>query len=283
MPAPAVVAAGISAGAGLLGTGIDALSTINQNKQSRRHQIYMYDRQRADALADWQMQNEYNSPREVMKRYRDANLNANLIYGNGTLAQADAVRSSSPGSWSPEPVKSNLGITANNAIAAYQDTRMKDAQIDLVHEQTKATAQEALLKAAATIATQIKTVGYGTDNKTKEFQLQQADRLKDLVFDQSTNNLRKTTAEAEFLEQTLGTRVDYTKGTLQTQILDQLLKKANAQESKTRRQEMLQRIDNMKKDGTIKDLDIKLKRLGVQPGDELWQRVLAQALGYMAE
>ena len=41
----------------------------------------MYDRQRADALADWNMQNQYNSPAEQMKRYKEAGLSPHLIYG----------------------------------------------------------------------------------------------------------------------------------------------------------------------------------------------------------
>jgi hypothetical protein len=47
----------------------------------------MYDRQRADALADWNRQNMYNAPEAQMKRFKDAGLNPHLIYGQMTTAQ----------------------------------------------------------------------------------------------------------------------------------------------------------------------------------------------------
>lgn len=85
----------IGAAAGLLGQGINAASQSAANKASMKFQIGMYNRQRKDALDDWNRQNEYNSPLAQMTRFKDAGLNPNLIYGQSN--QAPAVRSSSGG------------------------------------------------------------------------------------------------------------------------------------------------------------------------------------------
>lgn len=39
-----------------------------------------------------------------------------------------------------------------------------------------------------------------------------------------------------------------------------------------------QQIKNLKKDGTLKDLEIKMRQNGIMPGDPLWMRILAQKL-----
>lgn len=44
----------------------------------------------------WNLQNEYNSPAAQMKRYQDAGLNPNLIYGQSNEASAPASASASP-------------------------------------------------------------------------------------------------------------------------------------------------------------------------------------------
>ena len=97
------------AGANLMETGINALATGSANRATRKWNEKMYGIQRADSLADWNMQNEYNSPKNVMARYKEAGLNPNLIYGNGTNASAGTVRSSSPGSYTARPVQLDLG------------------------------------------------------------------------------------------------------------------------------------------------------------------------------
>jgi hypothetical protein len=74
----------ITAGASLLGNlfNIGSQNRTNQRQQSVNEQ--MYNRQRADALADWNMQNAYNSPSQQMQRFKEAGLNPNLIYGQMT-------------------------------------------------------------------------------------------------------------------------------------------------------------------------------------------------------
>lgn len=61
-----------------------------QNKRMMRFQREMYDRQRQDALSDWDRQNLYNSPSEQMRRLQEAGLNPNLMYGQGSTGESSA-------------------------------------------------------------------------------------------------------------------------------------------------------------------------------------------------
>lgn len=125
-----------------LGGGIyNAIATHNQNIKNRDFAKEMYAMQRADALADWERQNLYNSPEQQMERYRKAGLNPNLIYGN--MANMPAVRSTSA-----DTPKGEAPQFYGNPLAAYQDYAMKNVQTDLLKvEQQKREDQRMLIQA----------------------------------------------------------------------------------------------------------------------------------------
>jgi len=136
----------IAGGASVLGGLINAGSQLGTNSSQLSYSREMYEKQRADALADWNMQNLYNSPKQQMARFKEAGLNPNLIYGQ--MSNSPVVRSSSPQSYNPTAPQIDLGASANMAIGQYYDTQLKSAQIDLVKAQADATLQEALIKVA---------------------------------------------------------------------------------------------------------------------------------------
>jgi hypothetical protein len=73
-----------------IGTTIAAANTGAQlltNRAQKRTNLEMYNTQRQDALADWNRQNQYNSPEAQMTRFKEAGLNPHLIYGQMTTAQ----------------------------------------------------------------------------------------------------------------------------------------------------------------------------------------------------
>jgi len=84
MPIPALLAAALPA----IGSAVaSTLPTLFTNKQQQNAAQKSYDMQRRDALSDWKMNNEYNSPQAQMQRFKDAGLNPNLIYGQTNTAQ----------------------------------------------------------------------------------------------------------------------------------------------------------------------------------------------------
>lgn len=95
MPFPLIPLIGAAASLG--GTLLGNIATSQANKASERFQWNMYDKQRADAIADRDQQNAYNSPMAQMQRFKEAGLNPNLIYNQQT--QGAVARSSSGGAY----------------------------------------------------------------------------------------------------------------------------------------------------------------------------------------
>lgn len=128
----------VQGGSGLVGGLLQFFGQRGQSKRANAFTEKMYNRQRADALADWQMQNAYNSPEQQMQRLKDAGLNPNLVYGNGSAANTSSdVRSSQ--SQVPQQVNTMEGL--GNAISSlgmgYIDMKAKTAQTDNVEAQTQ--------------------------------------------------------------------------------------------------------------------------------------------------
>lgn len=67
------------------------------NEREYKNAWEMYERQRRDALSDRAFENEYNSPANIMMRYKMAGLNPNLIYGNSYTAGASTKQASASG------------------------------------------------------------------------------------------------------------------------------------------------------------------------------------------
>lgn len=110
---------GAIAGQNTLNVGMQHLTNVKNRKFSRE----MYNRQRQDSLADWAMQNEYNSPRAQMQRFQEAGLNPNLIYGQANYG-AD-IRSSNSSS-------GNAQAPSQRLVGEYMDVRQRSAQMDLL-------------------------------------------------------------------------------------------------------------------------------------------------------
>lgn len=143
MPVPA---AAIAAGASLLGQGINFYQQGKTNAQTLAYNQIMYHRQRRDALADWNMMNDYNSPKAQMARLKEAGLNPNLIYGNGTTAtgQSSPVRSQDVKQFSPQAPQMDLGAVAST----YYNTQTQQLQMDLLQKQAVLLDQESDAKRA---------------------------------------------------------------------------------------------------------------------------------------
>lgn len=134
------LAAAITAGAGLLGTGVSAGVSSNLNKRNRKFAREMYTRQREDALSDWHMTNAYNDPSAVMQRLQSAGLNPNLIVSGGEATNMAGIppqaSSHNPKTQAPE---FDLGSVAGNAIYGMQamaNIRRTEAETQAINERT---------------------------------------------------------------------------------------------------------------------------------------------------
>lgn len=292
----------IAAGAQLSGQFLNAGSQIFTNKSNRRFSERMADRQRTWALDDWYMQNEYNHPSNQMARLREAGLNPNLVYGNGADAQAGPVR----GSDAPKMQSQAPQFDPGSAIGAYQDVQLKNAQVDNLRKQNTVIEQDALLKAAQIAATLASTQNTKIQTKSGEFKYSQDVRLADIVYEAAKTNIEKTQAdisaskmntlytldkndrEAAANAQSIKEGIERILASRQARIESQSrikLNKGNYEkigEELTRIRAEVANINqvrsNLMKDALLKDLDINLKKEGIQPGDPAWMRVLDQQI-----
>jgi len=255
----------IAAGASLAGSAINAGSQSATNQSQLSYSREMYDKQRADALADWNRQNEYNSPAAQMIRFKEAGLNPNLIYGQQT--QSPVVRSSSVEGYSPRAPQVDLGNAAAmglQGLSTYQDTELKNVQTNLVKEQIKNASTDNLLKQLDAAKKNAESPFWQDIAKqsSEALKIQNEQRLQDLQFGKDMNPIRLE--EGQY-------RVNNLIKDLETKVQSMNLSKA--QQSLA-----YQTIKNLQKEGVIKDLDTNLKRIGIQPNDNALLRFLTQIM-----
>lgn len=115
-------------GNGLLGGAFSFLDGANDYYWNRKNMDYQNDL----LLKNWNLQNAYNSPVEQMKRFREAGLNPNLIYGQTNMAGSIGTPSAG-GSASP--------ISTN--ILAREQVRNLHAQNDNIVQQNENLKEQA--------------------------------------------------------------------------------------------------------------------------------------------
>lgn len=273
MPFPLIPV--IAAGAALTGQGINAVAQGAQNKKSRRFSREMYGRQRADALEDWNMQNEYNSPAAQMERLKAAGLNPNLVYGHGADAQSQGtIRSSGV----PAAEFNAPRFDTGDIMSSYFDSKIKQAQYDNLRTQNTVAEQEALLKAAQIIQTTASTGKTRADQASVEFDTMLKNQIKEISVEAARANLNKTLADTQYtLDQ--NERAQAQSASSLQEAAERILR-SRAERSKIPLEKKLieRQIEALKNDWRLKQLDINLKEKGIQPHDNIFLRMLGQLL-----
>lgn len=183
----------------------------SQNKENQDFQMSMYDKQNADNIKFWNMQNAYNDPASQMQRLKDANLNPNLAYGNGSVANtsSSAIQTASAPTWQGEAPKVQKGqrgqefqALANSLSNIYALEQQKaniaktDAEKDAIQTNTFATNwnNQFLTESFADLTRHHKNSQLF--NETKQFQhREQHDYLKALSMIREENNLKYLSGE----------------------------------------------------------------------------------------
>jgi len=269
MPLPALIAAG----GAIAGGAINAASTGKQNRKSREFTREMYALQKHDNLEFWNMQNDYNSPAAQMSRYQEAGLNPNLIYGQGSGGSAGAVQT--PDVKQPEfrvpEWGSAISAGANAGLDAFYDTQIKQATVDNLKRQGTVLEEEALLKAAQTRAT-----GAGADRSV--FDLGLETDLRDTSFEYRRELLRKLHTDIDLSINKDAREAAQNSSSLREAAERILSMQSQRGVSRAQTDEIRKRISLMEKDGVLKDLDIELRKQGINPQDPLWARVVGRLL-----
>lgn len=265
-------------GVPLAGNIINAVSQSASNRAARKFQLEMYARQRADALADWNMQNEYNSPQAMMQRYVDAGLNKNMIYGQGTQASTP-VRQAQAGNYSPKAPEVDFAGVASSVLMS----RLQNTQIGNLEKQREVLDEEKKLKAANTLAALTNVDRAKLGIKQGEWDLMMKQSLAPFSLESAALGVEKLRKQIPQIEaQTEGTKAN-TQFTIDENIRKEALQKntlalqvESILTAQKGRDEATERINQMKKDGTIKDFEISLNKLGLTKSDPVYYRILKQ-------
>lgn len=198
----------------------------------------------------WQLENAYNHPKEQMERLRQAGLNPNLVYGNGSAANT-AGSASVP---STDPLPSlNIAESLGGAMSGYIDTQMKNAQINNLGKQSSVMDADIAQKLSSAAFTKAQTARSAFDLKfSQDMRDTSADAMYESVRQQKLKNLEYEITNANLPRQ------------LQQNYLESLSRIRSAQF-----QNQLQKAQT----DMVRD-DLRYREKNMQPNDPLWARQL---------
>lgn len=142
--------------------------TIEANKKMSE---YAYSKD----LQMWNMQNQYNSPTAQMQRFKDAGLNPNLIYGQGSPGNATQL----PKYQAPRSEYNYKTMQMLPVLGAYQSLQRNKAQIDLIKEQADYTRSKNINEG---LQTALKNILLNKENLNLQF-------LPDYLRQRNTNQM----------------------------------------------------------------------------------------------
>lgn len=266
-----VTMAGVGTVASAASSIINPIAQMVTNGRNINQANRMYDVQRRDALADWNRQNEYNSPQAQMERLRKANLNPNLVYGHGADNTAQAVRSSTPSQPHIQAPQFDAQVF-QQSLLTHADLKMKQAQTDNLKVQNTVALQEALLKQAQTANTLQSTA-------RSKFDLDLAGELKQNSLQMAAGQLRKLNVDTDVTLAANERAIAMQAPNLQKAAEEILTMRMNRSKTIVEKEHIKAQIDNLQKDAKLKQLSIDLQKQGIQPNDNFFLRLLGRHIG----
>lgn len=155
-------AAGISAGAGLIGGLINKIGQKKTEQRQIEHNKELADYQYSKDLEMWETQNQYNKPQNQMSRLKDAGLNPNLVYGTGTVTGNTSGQM--PKYSSPTTQFKNVPIAEPQAmLGQYNQLQQTNAQVNQLKALTELTNKKADTETFKTMLEGLKGQKMGLD------------------------------------------------------------------------------------------------------------------------
>jgi len=260
------------------GDVFNSFSTLGTNYLNMKFSEKMYNRQRADAIEFWNMQNAYNSPEQQMSRFKAAGLNPHLIYGQGNSGNAAPIPTpdTMPVNFREPRFEGGSRPDVANALLLAADLRIKGAQADNLEEQNEVIRQDALLR-----RWQAERAGFDLDfekslvDVSADARREGLRKLKteiDVMIDRNAREAALNSSNIQEAAQRMITMIEQRKS------LPYERERVRADTDRIR-----QNIELMRKDGILRDLEISLRQQGVNPNDPLWARIVGMFLSDVGE
>lgn len=243
-----------------------AAKEMNERNIEATNQINRENREFSKEM--WNMTNAYNSPAQQMARYKEAGLNPHLIYGSQPQASQPMSASTSVPTVENEGADNTFNEVAGAGFQAqqmYLATKKQQAEIDNVKKANDVMDADIRQKDAGTALA-------FSQNARSQFDLGLAEMLKQNVIDSSNFNTQNAGLSVQKLEQDImNSKIGRTKTEAE---IKKIAMDIFVQQKQI---EMMQiQGQNLKADNELKQLDLKLKRLGIQPSDNMMFRVPTQ-------
>lgn len=271
IPFSALAPSLITGGASLLGQGLNAGLQNRANQINRQFALDMYNRQRQDALSDFDRVNAYNTPAAQMQRFREAGLNPNLIYGQANMSAP--IRSNNAPDFKHVAPQYDLGETARTGLMAFNDTRVKGAQFDNLTEQNNLLKLEGVAKAIENNEKVIKLERESIGRDTDKFKLGQLQRLADISYEAAKAGVEKTLASTTVMLDANERQKIMLAPNLATAIERIAVMKASKLKMYEEIPAIRERVKLMKQSGELNQFEINLNKKGFTKGDPYYFRV----------
>lgn len=223
-----------------------------QNQWAKDYADHSYYRERADALADRQHMEDYNSPIAQIRRMKDAGLNPALMYGQGTVGQTEMPRGAAPRSASSQPA-SQIDVSGlQRALESFYTIIQQQQQTDNLRAQAELAAKQSR--------------NLDTVNEANQFDLAQKRVLSPNVIESSALGLETMRADIALKKQALQLNLDANERAQLKNSTDVL---KTLEDINTMRQKRLfeltqqENIDRKAK-AEIKELELKMDQLDQQ-------------------
>jgi len=285
----------LAGGMELLGQGLNAFTQGLQNRANQRRAERMFQWEVNANRENWRMQNEYNSPAQQMQRLKEAGLNPNLVYGNGATATGGSISSSSANT----PQGQAPRLEPGRIVSGYLDAQLREVQIDQGKASVAIMEQDKLNKALQSQLINAQIQKLGADTESTKFGLSQSQRLADYSVEAAKLGNQKTAQDIQIgakdyvlrelqngsnLKEALTRMALNRQNTINAGLQAEDLKLKPA-ETRQRTQQMneqtnqiIKQIELMQKDGTLKDLEIQMRKSGLNQSDPTLIRLINQFL-----
>jgi len=259
------------------GSLINSIGGVFGNRANRRFSERMYNQQRSDNLAFWNQQNEYNSPAAQMARFKAAGLNPHLIYGQGSAGNASSVQTPDVQPLNRrDPEFGNVLSTAGNSMLNYYDIKIKQAQANNLAADLTVKMQDAALRAAQVKATR-------TNEERVRFELEYRSEFRNLSADALREGVRSTQVRTDIALNEDARRAALTASSLREAAERLISIRVSRGKDVAETARIRKSISLMEKDGRLKDIEINLRKNGINPNDPAWARVVGQLLSNMLD
>lgn len=246
----------------LAGAAMDSNSVKNTNKLNARLAAY----QNQWNLDMWNRQNEYNSPLAQMQRLKDAGLNPNMVYGNGSAANqaGNVARAEVPHLQAYQGMQQAM----NGASSAVMNSLLTSAQIKNLEEQNNILKVDAIAKRQAILQQNIQMSKQIMENRAFRDDYMSARKLVELSVKQAHQDL----ANSQVNERSLTANVQLTQARVQTELLRPMLSQAEYNS-------VMAKLPGIVAESAVsKKAAYEYEEYGIRPSDPIWARAIAEAL-----